>query len=199
MGRIGGDRSMDESRARALLPGRIIRPGHTLLASSTTAFSCPRSVGPPAVSSSGSVEPPDAVRISLDEALELLAALEDSRDVLIGTDHLSVPAQVVHQIRPLRSWIGRDCHRSLTEPGCRDGSVGWDARRSIIGASSDCWEGAAGRHVCPFSDTNEPPGDCRGVRSCLRSESIRDDDRHNRRNQAWYTEIPPPDDNAPLT
>jgi len=48
------------------------------------------------------------VRFSLDEALELLATLEDSRDVLIETDHLSVLAQVVHQIRLLSSRLGFD-------------------------------------------------------------------------------------------
>ena len=51
-------------------------------------------------------EPPGAVRFSLDEALELPASLEDSRDVQIGTDHLSVLAQVVHQIRLLSSRLG---------------------------------------------------------------------------------------------
>jgi len=60
------------------------------------------------VSSSRPKEPPDAVRFSLDEALELLATLEDSRDVLIETDHLSVLAQVVHQIRLLSSRLGFD-------------------------------------------------------------------------------------------
>ena len=60
------------------------------------------------MSTSRSDEPPDAVRISLDEALELLAALEDSRDVLVQTDHLSVLAQVVHQIRLLSSRLGFD-------------------------------------------------------------------------------------------
>ena len=60
------------------------------------------------MSGSRSTEPPDGVRISLDEALELLAALEDSRDVLIDTDHLSVVAQVVHQIRLLSSRLGFD-------------------------------------------------------------------------------------------
>jgi len=60
------------------------------------------------VSGSRPKEPPDAVHISLDEALELLAALEDARDVLIETDHLSVLAQVVYQIRLLSSRIGFD-------------------------------------------------------------------------------------------
>src|SRR5664280_1522455 len=89
--------------AQAPPPHRMSRPGHTLLAPCTHAFSSPRFVGGAAVSGSRSTEPPDAVGISLDEALELLAALEDSRDVLIGTDHLAVLAQVVHQIRLLSS------------------------------------------------------------------------------------------------
>ena len=42
-------------------------------------------------------EPPPGVIFDLDEALELLAALEDTRDVLIDSDHLAVLAQVVHQ------------------------------------------------------------------------------------------------------
>jgi len=49
---------------------------------------------------------PRQVTYDLDEALELLAALEDSRDVLIETDHLSVLVQVVHQIRVLSSRLG---------------------------------------------------------------------------------------------
>jgi hypothetical protein len=45
--------------------------------------------------------PPERVLYSLNDALELLAALEDSRDVLIDTDHFSVLAQVEHQIQLL--------------------------------------------------------------------------------------------------
>jgi transcription initiation factor IIE alpha subunit len=53
-------------------------------------------------------EPPDGVRYSLEEALELLAALEDGRDVLVDTDHLSVLAQVEHQIQQLNRRLGLD-------------------------------------------------------------------------------------------
>ena len=44
---------------------------------------------------------PGQVVFGLEESLELLAALEDSRDVLIASDHLSVLAQVEHQIQVL--------------------------------------------------------------------------------------------------
>src|SRR5665213_531434 len=108
LGRDRPDPAEDESRARTPLPGQTTRRSHTLLAPFTHAFSCPRSVGGAAVSGSRPKEPPDAVHISLDEALELLAALEDARDVLIETDHLSVLAQVVYQIRLLSSRIGFD-------------------------------------------------------------------------------------------
>ena len=36
-----------------------------------------------------------------EEALDLLAALEDSRDVLVDADHLAVLSQVEHQIQHL--------------------------------------------------------------------------------------------------
>jgi hypothetical protein len=35
-------------------------------------------------------EPPDRVEFELEGALDLLASLEGSRDVLVDTDHLSV-------------------------------------------------------------------------------------------------------------
>lgn len=60
------------------------------------------------MSSSGPTEPPDEVRISVDEALELPAALEDSCDVLIEIDHVSVQAQIAHQIRLLSAGLGFD-------------------------------------------------------------------------------------------
>src|SRR5580692_4401546 len=44
---------------------------------------------------------PQSVDFDLEEALSLLAALEDSRDVLIDTDHLAVLSQVEHQIQIL--------------------------------------------------------------------------------------------------
>jgi hypothetical protein len=46
-------------------------------------------------------EPPREVWFSLDEALDLLATLEDARDALIDSGHLSVVLAVEHQIREL--------------------------------------------------------------------------------------------------
>jgi hypothetical protein len=54
------------------------------------------------------VEPPDAVSYGLEEALELLAALEDARDVLAHGDHLAVLAQLEHQIAVLSRKLGFD-------------------------------------------------------------------------------------------
>jgi hypothetical protein len=53
-------------------------------------------------------EPPQEVILDLEEALNLLAALEDSRDVLIDTDHLAVLSQVEHQIQILSRKLGLD-------------------------------------------------------------------------------------------
>jgi hypothetical protein len=53
-------------------------------------------------------EPPELVHFDLEEALELLGALEDSRDILIDTDHLSVLSQVEHQIQGLSRKLGLD-------------------------------------------------------------------------------------------
>jgi hypothetical protein len=53
-------------------------------------------------------EPPDRVEFELEEALDLLAALEDSRDILINTDHLSVLSQVEYQIQHLSRKLGID-------------------------------------------------------------------------------------------
>jgi hypothetical protein len=47
------------------------------------------------------VEPPPGVRYDLDEALALLADLEDARDALIESDRLTVVLNVEHQIRAL--------------------------------------------------------------------------------------------------
>jgi hypothetical protein len=44
----------------------------------------------------------------LEESLDLLAALEDGRDVLIDTDHLCVLSQVEHQIQVLSRKLGLD-------------------------------------------------------------------------------------------
>ena len=46
-------------------------------------------------------EPPRDVWFTLDEALDLLATLEDARDTLIESGHLSVVLQVETQIREL--------------------------------------------------------------------------------------------------
>jgi len=51
-------------------------------------------------------DPPEQIDLGLDEALDLLAALEDARDVLIGTDHLSVLTQVEHQIQVVSRKLG---------------------------------------------------------------------------------------------
>jgi hypothetical protein len=51
-------------------------------------------------------EPPGRVQYDLEEALGLLATLEDSRDVLFVTDHLSVLAQVEHEIQVLSHKLG---------------------------------------------------------------------------------------------
>jgi hypothetical protein len=46
-------------------------------------------------------EPPREIWYSLDEALDLLATLEDARDALIESGHLSVVMPVETQIREL--------------------------------------------------------------------------------------------------
>ena len=51
-------------------------------------------------------EPPAQVTYGLEEALELLAALEDARDVLSQGDHLSVLAAVEHQVATLNRRLG---------------------------------------------------------------------------------------------
>lgn len=48
------------------------------------------------------------MEFELEEAVDLLAALEDSRDVLVNTDHLSVLSQVEHQIQHLSRKLGID-------------------------------------------------------------------------------------------
>jgi hypothetical protein len=52
--------------------------------------------------------PPHEVVYRLDEALELLAGLEDARDVLAETDHLAALAEVEHQIEVLNRRLGFD-------------------------------------------------------------------------------------------
>ena len=53
-------------------------------------------------------EPPGIVRYTLEEALDLLAALEEARDALIVTDHLAEGSQVEHHIRLLSRRLGFD-------------------------------------------------------------------------------------------
>jgi hypothetical protein len=60
-------------------------------------------------------EPPAGVQLRLEEALDLLAALEEARDALIATDHLAEAVQVEPQIRLLSRRLGFD------EPGGEDG------------------------------------------------------------------------------
>ncbi len=44
-------------------------------------------------------EPPGEVSLSLEEALEILGVLEETRDALLTTDHLAEFAQVFAQIK----------------------------------------------------------------------------------------------------
>jgi hypothetical protein len=53
-------------------------------------------------------KPPERVDYELDDALDLLAALEDARDILIDTDHLAVLAEVEHHIQFLSRKLGLD-------------------------------------------------------------------------------------------
>ena len=52
--------------------------------------------------------PPLHITLDLNDALDLLAALEDARDVLGQGDHLSVLAQVEGQIAVLNRKLGFD-------------------------------------------------------------------------------------------
>lgn len=52
--------------------------------------------------------PPGDVVLTLEQALDLLAAREDARDILVGRDHLSVLAQVEGQIQRLSRTLGFD-------------------------------------------------------------------------------------------
>jgi hypothetical protein len=52
------------------------------------------------------LDPPEQIDLGLDEAIELLAALEDARDVLVETDHLSVLVQVEQQIQLISHKLG---------------------------------------------------------------------------------------------
>jgi hypothetical protein len=61
------------------------------------------------------IEPPDEVAYSLEQSLDLLAALEDARDVLVGSDHLALVVQLEHQVAVLSRKLGFD------QPGGGDG------------------------------------------------------------------------------
>ena len=51
-------------------------------------------------------EPPAEIHLDLDEALELLGALEEARDALMTTDHLAEVAVVFAQIQRLSRKLG---------------------------------------------------------------------------------------------
>ena len=51
-------------------------------------------------------EPPDEVRLSLEEALELLGVLEDARDALIQTNHLTEVALLSAQLLRINRKLG---------------------------------------------------------------------------------------------
>jgi hypothetical protein len=55
-----------------------------------------------------SPRPPRDIRLSLDEALALLADLEDARDALIDSDRLAVVVAIEAQIRLLSRRLGFD-------------------------------------------------------------------------------------------
>jgi hypothetical protein len=50
--------------------------------------------------------PPDEISYDLEEAIELLAALEDAQDALADSDHPAVVAQVEHEIARLSHKLG---------------------------------------------------------------------------------------------
>ena len=51
-------------------------------------------------------EPPEEVQYRLDEALTLLAALEDARDALIESGHLAVVVSIESEVRLLSRKLG---------------------------------------------------------------------------------------------
>jgi hypothetical protein len=53
-------------------------------------------------------EPPAQIRYDLDEALVLLAALEDARDASIASGHLAVVVSIENEIRALSRKLGFD-------------------------------------------------------------------------------------------
>lgn len=60
-------------------------------------------------------EPPRYVWYDLDDALELLAVLEDARDALIGRRNLAVVVAVEARIRDLSRRLGFDDHDGGTD------------------------------------------------------------------------------------
>jgi hypothetical protein len=69
------------------------------------------------MSGPGEREPPRYVWYTLEEALELLAALEDARDSLIDAGHLTAVVAIEAQVRELNHrldfddpWGGADAH-----------------------------------------------------------------------------------------
>ena len=59
--------------------------------------------------------PPTHVTYALDEALELLAALEDARDVLVDSDHLGILAELFQQITVLNRKLGFEASGGNTD------------------------------------------------------------------------------------
>ncbi len=51
-------------------------------------------------------KPPEYVTFGLEEAIELLAALEDSRLMLVMTDHFAVHSQIEEQLQVLLHNLG---------------------------------------------------------------------------------------------
>ncbi len=51
-------------------------------------------------------EPPEEIVLTLDEALTLLAALEDGRDALVDRGHLAVVVAIEAEIRLLSRRLG---------------------------------------------------------------------------------------------
>jgi hypothetical protein len=60
------------------------------------------------VSDGGEREPPRYVWYTLEEALELLAALEDARDSLIDAGHLTAVVSIEAQVRELNRRLDFD-------------------------------------------------------------------------------------------
>lgn len=63
-----------------------------------------------------SSQPPDRITYDLEEALDLLAALEDALEVVVGTDFLAIVADVENEVARLHRKLGFD-HPSGGEDG----------------------------------------------------------------------------------